>query len=62
MLPFGGQISAALYEQMLRVFHQNPSKLKGISDMIRRLDPDVVGEEFLEMYLQFEAAAKKVRR
>ena len=59
---FGGQISAALYEQMLRVFHQNPSKLKGISDMIRRLDPDVVGEEFLDMYRQFEAAAKKVRR
>ena len=53
---------AALYEQMLRVFHQNPAKLKGISDMIRRLDPEVVGEEFLDMYGRFEAAAKKVRR
>ena len=59
---FSGKTSAALYEQMLRVFHQNPSKLKGISDMIRRLDPEVVGQEFLDMYRQFEAAAKKVRR
>ena len=57
-----GHTSAALYEQMLRVFHQNPAKLKGISDMIRRLDPDVVGNEFLEMYRFFEAAAKKVRK
>ena len=56
------QPKAALYEQMLRVFHQNPAKLKGISDMIRRLDPEVVGEEFLDMYSQFEAAAKKVRK
>lgn len=56
------QTKAALYEQMLRVFHQNPAKLKGISDMIRRLDPEVVGEEFLDMYSQFEAAAKKVRK
>ena len=57
-----GHTTAALYEQMLRVFHQNPAKLKGISDMIRRLDPDVVGNEFLEMYRFFEAAAKKVRK
>ncbi len=54
--------SAAVYEQMLRVFHQNPAKLSGISDMIRRLDPDVVGEDFLAMYRQFETAAKRVRK
>ena len=51
----------AVYEKMLRVFHQNPRRLKGIADMIRRLDPEIVGEEFLQMYGQFEAAAKKVR-
>ena len=56
------QANAALYEQMLRVFHQNPAKLKGISDMIRRLDPDVVGQEFLDMYANFEEAARKVRK
>ena len=58
----GSQISAAIYEQMLRVFHQNPAKLKGIADMIRRLDADVVGTEFRQMFAQFELAAKKVRK
>lgn len=52
--------TAAIYEKMLRVFHQNPNRLKGIADMIRRLEPDVVGEDFVQMYQQFEAAAKKV--
>ena len=53
---------SAVYEQMLRVVHQNPSRLKSISDMIRRLDPNVVGAEFLKMYQQFESAAKKVKK
>lgn len=52
----------AVYEQMLRVFHSNPGKLKGIADMIKRLDPKVVGEEFLKMFRMFEETAKKVRR
>ena len=54
--------TVAIYEQLLRVFHQNPTKLKGISDMIRHLDPDVVGDEFLEMYSAFDEAAKKVKK
>ena len=52
----------AVYEQMLKTVHQNPSRLKDISDMITRLDPGVVGEAFLKMFRQFEAAGKKVRR
>ncbi len=52
----------AVYEQMLRVLHLNPAKLKGIADMIRRLDPDVVGGEFLKMFRMFEDTARKVRR
>lgn len=54
--------NAAVYEQMLRVFHQNPAKLKGIADMIHRLDPEVVGDEFRQMFAQFELAAKKVHK
>ena len=54
--------TVAIYEQLLRVFHQNPTKLKGISDMLRHLDPDVVGDEFLEMYSAFDEAAKKVKK
>lgn len=56
------QPAFAVYEQMLKVVHQNPSRLKDISDMISRLDPGVVGEEFLCMFRQFEIAGKKVRR
>lgn len=52
----------AVYEQMLRVFHRNPAKLKGVADMIRRLDPKVVGEDFLAMFRMFEETVKKVRR
>ena len=58
----GNQGSGAIYEQMLRVFHQNPSKLKGIADMIQRLDPEVVGDTFRDMFSHFETAAKKVRK
>ena len=58
----GRELLAPVYEQMLRVFHENPSKLKAISDMTRRLDPDVVGAPFREMLRQFESAAKKVHR
>lgn len=55
-------VTSAIFEKMLRVFHQNPARLKGIADMIRRLDPDVVGEEFVQMYEQFEKAARRVRK
>lgn len=55
-------VTAAVYEKMLRVFHQNPNRLKGIADMIHRLDRDVVSQEFIQMYKQFESAAKKVRK
>lgn len=55
-------VTAAVYEKMLRVFHQNPNRLKGIADMIHRLDRDVVSQEFIQMYEQFESAAKKVRK
>ena len=58
----GNQGTGAIYEQMLRVFHQNPSKLKGIADMIQRLDPEVVGDTFRDMFFHFETAAKKVRK
>lgn len=62
VLRIGNQSTAAIYEQMLRVFHQNPSKLKGIADMMQRLDPDVVGDAFRDMFSRFETAAKKVRK
>lgn len=52
----------AIYENMLRAFHQDPNRLKGIADMMRRLEPEVVGEEFAQLYAQFEQAARRRRR
>ena len=49
----------AVYEKMLRVFHREPGRLGGIADMIRRLDPEVVGEDFAQMYGQFEEAVRR---
>ena len=54
----GNQGTGAIYEQMLRVFHQNPSKLKGIADMIQRLDPEVIGDTFRDMFSHFEIASR----
>ena len=54
--------TAAVYEKMLRIFHQNPARLKGIADMIQKLDPNVVGEEFLQMYQEFEHAVRRVKK
>ena len=64
------QVQAALYEQLLRVFHQDPAKIRGISDMIRRLrsvsegdsHDSVVDKDFIEMFSRFEKAVKKVRK
>ena len=52
----------AIYEAMLRAFHQDPDRLKGIADMMRRLEPEVVGEEFTQLYAQFEQAARRRRK
>ena len=52
----------AVYERMLRVVHRNPARLREVADLIKRLDQNIVGEGFLEMYKQFELAAKKVAR
>ena len=52
----------AIYEAMLRAFHQDPGRLKGIADMMRRLGPEVVGEEFTQLYAQFEQAARRRRK
>ena len=52
----------AIYENMLWAFHQNPDRLKGIADMMRRLEPEVVGEEFTQLYAQFERAARRRHR
>jgi len=54
--------AAGVYEKMLRVLHQNPSRLAALSDVIKRLEPDIVGNEFMAMYHQFELAARRLKK
>ena len=57
-----GKTTVALYEQMLRVFHRDPKKIEDVSKIIEKLDPTVVGQEFLKMFEPFKTAKKKVRK
>lgn len=58
----GAHATSAIYEQLLQVFHQHPEKIREISDIAKRLDRSVVGEEFHQMLRCFLDAAKKVRK
>ncbi len=53
-------VISAIYEKMLKVVHQNPTRLKEVADVIRRLDDSIIGEEFMAMYTQFEHAARRL--
>lgn len=52
---------ATVYEKMLKAVHQNPQSIAGIADMIKRLDPEIVSEEFSAMYQQIQAAARRLK-
>jgi len=41
---------------------KNRNKLKEIEDVINRLDKDVIGEEFIEMYLKFKMAVGRLEK
>jgi HKD family nuclease len=53
-------IVATIYEKMLRAIHQNPATVKEIAEVIKRLDNEIIGRDFLEMYKQFERAARRL--
>lgn len=55
-------VYTAVYEKMLKVVHQNPNRLKEIADIIKRLDPDIIGQEFLDMYQQFEQVVRRQKK
>lgn len=51
-----------IYEKMLQIVMDNPNKLKDIEAVIKRLDKDIVSEDFMKMYSTFILAAKKVKQ
>ena len=55
-------LSTGVYEKMLRILHQNPARIKELSDVIKRLDSDIVGDDFMAMYSQFEMAARRLKK
>lgn len=50
-----------IYEKMLQIIIDNPNKLKDIEAVMKRLDKDIVSEDFKKMYNTFILAAKKVK-
>ncbi|BCZ46651.1 hypothetical protein psyc5s11_27180 [Clostridium gelidum] len=50
-----------IYEKMLQIIIDNPNKLKDIEAVMKRLDKDIVSENFKKMYNTFILAAKKVK-
>lgn len=50
-----------IYEKMLQIIIDNPNKLKDIEAVMKRLDSNIVSEDFKKMYNTFILAAKKVK-
>lgn len=58
----GSHTYAAVYEKMLKTVHENPNRMKEIADIIKRLDPEIVGSEFMNMYQEFEKAVRRMKK
>lgn len=48
-----------IYEKMLKIIIDNPNKLKDINAVMKRLDKDIVSDDFKKMYDTFILASKK---
>lgn len=55
-------VSSAVYEKMLKLIHEAPERFNEVADLIKRLDPEVIGPEFMEIYREFEKAVRRIRR
>ena len=53
---------SGVYEKLLKVVVQDPDKLKAITDIMKKLEPDIIGDEFRDMYKNFEMAARRLRK
>ena len=51
----------AVYELMLKTLCQNPRRIEGIADMIKRLDPAIISDALIAMVQQFQAAARRLK-
>lgn len=56
------EISISLYEDMIRMAYRDPNCIAEIRSVIEKADKSVIPDHFNEMYAQFEAAIKQIRR
>ena len=55
--------SSALYENLLKTVAREPGRLSEIDRVIQLIDdPEIIPEEFMELYRVFAKAAKKVKK
>jgi hypothetical protein len=55
-------VYAAIYEKLLKTVHREPSRLRALADVMRRLDSAIIGEDFTKMYEQFKLAARRLKK
>lgn len=53
---------SGIYEKLLKVVVQDPDKLKAIAEVMKKIDPEVIGDEFRDMYKYFELATRRLRK
>ena len=56
------QFPAALYERMLKAVVDTPWKFDDIEDVMCRLDPGIVTDDFKKVFEAFRSAARKVAK
>lgn len=55
-------VPTSLYENMLQTAVKNPYKLLDIENLLQYVDSDIVGDEFVETYKEFQSVAKGLVR
>lgn len=54
------ELSLNLYEDMVKLSYTEPDRIKDIRDIVEKFNKDVVPEDFINMYAQFDNAIKKI--
>jgi len=58
----GVTFPVAIYEKMLQCIVSNPSSLLSLEDIMKKLDKEIVTEEFRKMYNSFKEIAERTPR
>jgi len=56
------ELPSALYERMLKTVVTQPRKINEIENLMNKLDPTIITDDFRELLAAFKIAAKKVKK